>query len=209
MATLTQRLLLLYSGILTCMLVFILLTGTTLSRKASFDEITVQRINVVEPDSTVRMIISNHARLPGIIVRGEERPYDRPQAGMIFYNDEGSETGGLVFGGYKNADGEVVSSGGSLSFDRYEANQVVQLAGVDDSEDRFAGLVVADSPSGTEVHRRIWVGRGDDGTATVALMDAAGKKRILMEVTAEGTPSLSFLDEEGTVVNQMVPAPSH
>jgi hypothetical protein len=58
----------------------------------------VQRINVVEPDGTLRLVLSNHSRLPGVIVRGKERPFARPQAGMLFYNDEGTENGGLVFG---------------------------------------------------------------------------------------------------------------
>lgn len=198
-----NRLLLIYSAMLTGVLAIVLLTGA--AKKPRFDEIDVQRINVIEPDGTLRMVIANHARLPGIIVRGKERPFPRPQAGMLFYNDEGSENGGLIFGGRRNAKGEVVDSGGSLSFDRYEANQIVQLAGVDDKEDRFAGLMVADSPSGNEVHRRVWAGRGDDGAANVALMDARGKKRIVMNVTADGTASLSFLDANGNVTRQIQP----
>ena len=102
--------------------------------------------------------------------------------------------------------GEVVDSGGSLSFDKYDANQIVQFAGVDDKEDRFAGVAVSDSVPSGENHRRIWVGRGDDGTAVVALMDGKGRKRISMEVTADGTPRLSFLDADGKVVNKMTPA---
>ena len=69
---------------------------------------------------------------------------------MIFYNDEGSENGGLIFGGRKNERGEVEDSGGNLSFDKYDANQIVQLAGVDDKSDKFAGLAVSDQA------RRIW-----------------------------------------------------
>ena len=61
-------------------------------------------------------------------------------------------------------------------------------------EDRFAGLSVTDSLTGTDNRRRIWVGRNQDGTATVNLMDANGKKRILLEVKADGTSSLSFLE---------------
>jgi hypothetical protein len=151
------------------------------------------------------MVISNHARLPGLIVHGKEQPLDRPQAGVLFYNDEGSENGGLIFGGHRNAKGEVVDSGGSLSFDKYDANQIVQVAGVDDKEDRFAGLGVSDSASGGQNHRRVWVGRGDDGAAVVELMDDKGRRRISMEVAADGTPRLSFLDAEGKVVNQVTP----
>ena len=200
----SQRFLAIYSGVLTLVFGVTVLSGFSIGNKpATFDQINVHRINVVEPDGTLRMVISNHAQLPGIIVRGKEQPFARPQAGMLFYNDEGSENGGLIFGGRRNAKGEVVDSGGSLSFDKYGANQVVQLIGVDDKDDRFAGLSVTDSVMGTDNRRRIWVGRGEDGTATVNLMDDNGKKRILMEVRADGTPSLSFLDAKGKVISQL------
>jgi hypothetical protein len=91
---------------------------------------------------------------------------------MLFYNDEGSENGGLIFGGRQNEKGEVVDSGGSLSFDRYGARQVVQLAGVDDRSDHFAGMTIS------EQKRRVWVGRMEDGGASVMLMDAGGRPRI-------------------------------
>ena len=199
----TQRFLTIYSGVLTLVFAVTVFSGFSIGDKpVTFDQINVHRINVVEPDGTLRMVISDHAKLPGIITRGKEQPFARPQAGMIFYNDEGSENGGLIIGGHQNAKGEVVDSGGSLSFDKYGANQIVQLIGVDDKEDRFAGLSVTDSLTGSDNRRRVWVGRGDDGTATVDLMDAQGKKRIVMEVKADGTPSLFFLDANGKVISQ-------
>jgi hypothetical protein len=184
------------------------IAGCVASRNAKFDEITVQRIKIVEPDGTLRMIISNHARFPGIIVRGKEEPFDRPQAGMLFYNDEGSENGGLIFGGHRNSKGEIVDSGGSLTFDKYDANQIVQLAGVDDKDDKFAGLMVGDSQPGGDSPSRIWVGRKGDGTATIALMDAKGRKRLLMEVSESGAARIQFLDENGKALNQLVPEKS-
>ncbi len=199
----SQRFLTIYSGVLTLVFAVTVFSGFSIGNKpANFDQINVHRINVVEPDGTLRMVISDHAKLPGIITRGKEQPFARPQAGMIFYNDEGSENGGLIIGGHRNANGEVVDSGGSLSFDKYGANQIVQLIGVDDREDRLAGLSVTDSLTGTDNRRRVWVGRGDDGTATVDLMDAQGKKRIAMQVKADGTPSLFFLDANGKVISQ-------
>lgn len=211
MARFGQRFLVIYSGVLTAVFAATVATGLAApqaAKRPSFEVIDVQRINLVEPDGTLRMVISDHAHLPGIVVHGKERPFERPQAGMLFYNDEASEVGGLIFGGRRNAQGEVVDSGGALSFDRYEGNQVVQMIGVDDKEDRFAGLIVSDSPPNGEGHRRIWVGRGEDGASTVALMDAAGRKRLVMKVPAEGAPSLTFLDENGKEMRQVVPAPA-
>jgi hypothetical protein len=199
-----QRFLVLYSGALTAVFAATVLTAFSPSRTKDFDEITVHRINVVEPDGTLRMVISSHDRLPGVIVHGKQQQLERPQAGMLFYNDEASEVGGLIFGGRRNAKGEVVDSGVSLSFDKYEANQIVTLYGVEDSEDRLAGLAVLDSPTGTEVNRRIWLGRGEDGIATLALMDGAGKKRLLMQVEANGQARLNLLDSNGRVLRDLL-----
>ena len=90
-----------------------------------------------------------------------------------------------------------------MTFDKYGANQIVQLVGVDDKEDRFSGLIVTDSLTGADNRRRVWVGRNDDGTATLNLMDANGKKRIVMEVKPDGTSRLSFLDNNGKVIRQL------
>jgi hypothetical protein len=198
-----KRYLEVYSGVLTAVFAATILVGIAPARAKRIPEIEVERINVVEPDGTLRMVISNHARLPGLIVRGKESPLPRPQAGMLFYNDEGSENGGLIFGGRRDGKGEVVDSGGSLSFDKYGANQVVQLIGVDDHEDRLAGLAVVDSPTGADTRRRVWVGRGDDGAATLALMDGHGKKRLLLRVEADGASSLSFLDADGKITESL------
>jgi hypothetical protein len=198
-----QWLLAVYSGAVTAILGVLVLHGLQHSSRQSLEQITVQRINIVEPDGTLRLVISNHAELPGIIVHGKEQAFARPQAGMIFYNDEGSENGGLIFGGHQNAKGEVEDSGGSLSFDKYGANQVVQLIGVDDKEDQMSGLSVTDSPTGKDNRERVWVGRKGDGAAAVRLMDNRGRQRIRMQVTAEGTPSLSFLDGDGKVLKKL------
>jgi hypothetical protein len=181
--------------------------GTAL-RTQRFDEITVHRINVVEPDGTLRMVISNHDRFPGVIVRGKEQgPNQRPGAGILFLNNEGTENGGLIFGGHRDAEGRVVDSGVSLSYDKYGVSgNFVQLAGVSDIHDRFAGLRVRDNSIGGPNRNRIWVGNGDDGAATVALMDAQGRRRIVMEVQADGASSLTFLDAGGRVLKQLVPA---
>jgi hypothetical protein len=196
-----QRFLVVYAGVLTLVLVLAALCGFSAVNR-HFDQITVHRINVVEPDGTLRMVISDHAELPGVIVHGKQKyPPSRPQAGMLFYNDEGSEVGGLVFAGHKNARGEIVDSGGSLSFDQYGAGQIVQLAGVDDKTDKFSGLSVSGYEGGQR-SQRIWIGRDGKGDATVALMDAKGRKRILLDVAADGASSMSFLDASGNVVGR-------
>ena len=152
------------------------------------------------------MVISNHEHLPGVIFQGKESSrVDRPYAGMLFYNDEGTENGGLVFGGRRNASGEVVDAGVALSFDRYGASsQFVQLAGVQDSKNHMVGLTLSETES-TGNRRRLFIGHDKEGVASVSLMDRDGRKRIVLQVTPDGTSSISFLDVDGTVVNQLGP----
>lgn len=142
-----QRFLVIYSGVLTAVFAVSVLSGfVSTPKKLSLEELDVQRINLVEPDGTLRMVISDKARFPGLIVKGKDHPHPRPQAGMLFYNDEGTENGGLVFGGYKDKNGKIIDSGGSLTFDKYNQDQLVQLLGVHDSSGHLAGLIVSDRP---------------------------------------------------------------
>lgn len=201
-----QQVLITYSAVLSTTFAIVLLTGAKSRHAQSFGEIQVQRIDVVEPDGALRMVISNSAQMPGIIVKGKESPkVDRPEAGMLFYNDEGTENGGLIFGGHRNEKGEVIDSGASLSFDPYgESQQIVQLAGVEDKDHRIVGLAI-NEPKNHLRNRRIWVGRGEDDAAVVALMDSKGRKRIVMQVTPDGAASLNILDAEGHVVRSLIP----
>src|SRR3546814_17501201 len=95
------------------------------------------------------MMLSNSRRSPGIIMHGKERPHPSGNrgAGIIFFNNEGSENGGLTFSGRTVPDGKVVG-GGHLSFDQYEQDQVSQLNQSGYVGKRWAALVVKDRPDG-------------------------------------------------------------
>jgi hypothetical protein len=63
----------------------VLLMGAKSNRSQAFDEIKVDRIDVIEPDGTLRIAVSDHDRMPAVMVKGKESPkVDRPQAGMLF-----------------------------------------------------------------------------------------------------------------------------
>src|SRR5690625_3433548 len=64
---------------------------------------------------------------------------------MWFSDDEGTEQGGLIFARLKNDDGNV-ESGLSLTFDRYEQDQQLQLLGMDYDGQVVAGMMVNDRP---------------------------------------------------------------
>ncbi|MGH7505329.1 MAG: hypothetical protein ACRELX_06745 [Longimicrobiales bacterium] len=113
-------------------------------QKQQFEEIDVERINVVEPDGKLRMVISNRARSIGPIYKGE--PFGYPggtRPGIIFFNDEGTENGGLTFRGRRMPDGTYQASTG-LSFDQYEQDQIVVLSYSDDNGTRRMGLTISD-----------------------------------------------------------------
>lgn len=119
------------------------------AERHDFDQLTVHRINVVEPDGTPRLVISDKAEFPGGFFKGKEltRP-DRADAGMLFMNDEGTENGGMLFGGYQDAKGQFHSSG-HLSFDEYEQDQTLSLDTAQDGQEREAGYMVNDNASNT------------------------------------------------------------
>ncbi|MCU0635809.1 MAG: hypothetical protein MUE41_13120 [Gemmatimonadaceae bacterium] len=115
-------------------------------RGARHSVLDVERINVREPDGTLRLVLSNRARSDAPIARG--RPFGEgsgTRAGLIFFNDEETEVGGLVFGGRRQ--GGSVQAGASLTFDRHDQDQVVQITYQEQGGPPAAGLVVTDRPS--------------------------------------------------------------
>jgi len=112
--------------------------------RARFTEIDVERINIVEPDGALRMVIANRPRSIGPIYKGQ--PFGYPggsRPGIIFFNDEGTENGGLTFSGRRLADGRYQASSG-FSFDQYNQDQILYFQYQDDNGRRRTGLTIAD-----------------------------------------------------------------
>jgi hypothetical protein len=229
------RFLAIYSGVLTIAFAVVVLAGFAESRqKQKFDEIDVHRINVVEADGTLRMVISNKAEFPGIIIKGKETPHpDRSTAGMLFFNDEATENGGLIFGGNKDKQGKVTSYG-HLSFDQYEQDQVFSIdAGEEDgkrtselrmidqpdhplTQDIEAGAHIAKLPQDQQeaawkayraatphAEARILLGRAEDKSVALRLKDVHGRDRLVIRVQPDGSPVVQFMDENGKVTSQL------
>jgi hypothetical protein len=114
------------------------------ARKTRFTEIDVERINIVEPDGKLRMVIANRPRSIGPIYKG--KPFGYPggrRPGIIFFNDEGTENGGLTFTGRRRPDGTYESSTG-MSFDQFNSDEVLTLRYNDDNGRRSTGITIAD-----------------------------------------------------------------
>lgn len=113
-------------------------------QKQRFTEIDVERINIVEPDGSLRMVISNRPRSIGPIYKGKPFGYaggTRP--GIIFFNDEGTENGGLTMTGRRNADGTYRSTL-HMSFDQFNQDQVVVLNYEDENNAKRMGLTISE-----------------------------------------------------------------
>lgn len=212
------------------LILLVLGSGFRSERREKFDVIDVERINIVEPDGKVRMVIANRPRTPGPIEHGKPFGYGFGQrTGLIFYNDEYTEAGGLIFSGKQ--DGEHPTAVGSLTLDQFNQDQTVALQYVENGGRRRAGLAINEYPTdmtgaewGAEYERiqamtdsaarrvaraawrakggkgRLYVGRQFDGAAVVDLSDAAGRSRLRLRVDSAGAASIQFLDDSGRVV---------
>ena len=116
------RCLRIYAVVATLFCAIFLLSGFVMqSKKQKFKEIDVERINIMEKDGKLKMVISNAQRQhPGsvdrkIIPRQEGRP-----AGMIFFNERGDEVGGLIFSGDTGKE-----RFGSRTFDKFRGDQTI------------------------------------------------------------------------------------
>ena len=109
-----------YSAVLTVTFAIVVLGAASSVRNQKFGIITARRINIVEPDGTVRLTISNRADFPGAWNRKKEypRPDRREAAGMLFMSEEGTEQGGFIWGASQLPDG-TIQNHGHLSLDQY------------------------------------------------------------------------------------------
>lgn len=215
-------------------LALVALTSAFAARKAArFEELSVERLNVIEPDGKLRMVFANRGRTPGPIEHGTPFGYGAGQrAGMIFYNDEETEAGGLVFSGKE--DGDDPTAVGSLTFDQFNRDQTIALQYVENHGRRRSGLAINEYTTSTtsaewsaeydriqamtdsvarraamarwREHRgrlRVFVGRQFDGGATVSLSDGSGRPRLRMIVDSLGAAAIEFLGDSGQVIRRI------
>ncbi|HEX6465866.1 MAG TPA: hypothetical protein VFZ99_01095, partial [Terriglobales bacterium] len=205
------------------------------SGKQRFEEIDVERINVIEKDGQVKLVLANKARLPGPgnVITGKFTQRAGPKGpGILFYNEKGDEAGGLSIVSVEQ-NGKF-SAGDLLAFDKYGGDQVVGMRYEDVKGKRKAGFIVWDQPDASpeeqrknyiEAHKlhpgperdklmqqavasqRVFIGRSDDRSANVTLFDANSRPRLRLSVRPDGDPKLEFLDAAGNVT-QAIPASS-
>ena len=211
----------------------VLCTAAFRQSTQTFGDITVHRINVVDANGTLRMVISNKDRMHPGVMDGVTIDRPRPVAGMLFFNDEGDEVGGLTFTG-RAADGSRRANAG-IMFDQLKQDQTIGISYAETNGRRTAGLNVwdrADSPLSDLIRqlndankiadqaarnarlaeirdaappgpRRVFIGKNADRAALVTLSDAGGRPRLTMAVDPDGNPRIEFLDESGKIVTRI------
>ncbi len=199
------------SGFASCavaLTAFTLLTGAK-APAPHFEEINVGRINVREPDGTLRMVISNRAQFPGAPWKGEEipRPDRREFAGMLFVNDEGTENGGLIQKGKLGLTGKA-DAGLSLTFDRFRQDQVLQLLHAEQGGQTMSMLSINDEPPHAPADAKQRMQRMDEADrlpreqrkAAYDQLKAEGlmpANRVRLGTTRDRASALTLSDAEG------------
>jgi hypothetical protein len=199
------------------------------NQKTKFEELDVERLNIIEKDGKLKVVLANQAKAPPVVFNGKTLSKGGRSPGIYFYNANGEECGGVAYG-TSEKDGKYQAHSGIL-FDQYNQDQTVGITYSDSNGNRSAGLNVWDRPdtpiwvsvekldtvramqndaertaalnklveSGELGASRVFVGKGRDKAAIVMLADSKGKPRIQMKVDAAGSAKLEFLDEQGKV----------
>lgn len=169
------------------------------------ERITARRIDIVDEDGVIRMTLAG--RTPAPIIDGIQYRRAFDVAGMVLYDDKGSERGGFgtadVEGGMAvlaldypamDAVGWRVSPDGSVAFSINQAPPLVREPALDN---RLIPGVAAPT--------RIRMQVAADGTPSIALSDKADRARLRLTVTDAGYGAIEFLDAEGKVVHTIAP----
>lgn len=127
------RLLKVYAVVTTLLIgVFVLTAFTLQSRKQYFDEITAKRIVIVDSHGKSRVLMG--AELKGANL-----------GGLLFFNEEGTEAGGLLYNGKRDAEGKI-DAGALLTMDLFKSDEVIRLGYDHIGDQKRQGLLISDRP---------------------------------------------------------------
>jgi len=172
-------------------------------------ELTVERIRVVDPDGTLRLLLGNRHVGDDIPMRGRSVPHPGrgEHAGLIFVNDEGTECGGLIWSG------TAQDAGAMLSLDSFEQDQAVTVLHADEGGVRRSVIEFVDRPSTSLVEGmlsgnvgnesgegpvcRMRLAKEADGSVGLAFSDQQGRVRLRLGLDEHGKPSVELFGPNG------------
>lgn len=218
-----------YCAVITLIFGSLLLMGFSVQSKKRFAEIDVERINIVEKDGKLRMVISNQERQHPGIVNGKIIKRDGPRPpGMIFFNHLGDEMGGFVFGDnggnghFGSITWDKVRNDQTMAFRHLESDNGTYQTGLEmwqrpnvpsdildakyeaakklPDEAARKAAIQAMADNNEFTTERLFLGKRRDNSTVLSMSDIKGKPRIRMTVAADGNPKLDFLDETGKVI---------
>jgi hypothetical protein len=168
-------------------------------------EITVERINVVDANGTLRMVISNKDRMHPGVMDGVTIDRPRPVAGMLFFNDEGDEVGGLTYTGM--AAGGRGRANAGIMFDQLKQDQTIGISYSEANGQRSTGLQVwdrSDTVPLSELIRKLndanKLPAGAERDAALAKVRAdapPGPRRLFVGKTQDKASTVVLSDGEG------------
>lgn len=219
-------------AVLSSLVLVVLCTAAFTQSTQTFGHISAERLDIVDANGTLRMVISNKDRMHPGVIDGVTIDRPRPVAGMLFFNESGDEVGGLTYTGVETSGQRRANAG--IMFDQFKQDQTVGITYSESNGRRSAGLQVwdrADTSLGDLVRqlnaanklagaerekaiaaaraaapagpRRVFVGKTIDKAATVSLADANGKPRLNLIVDASGAARIEFLDADGKVIAKL------
>ena len=161
------------------------------SSAEKMDELTVKRINVVGEDGSLRMVISNETRQHPGRIAGKDLPSRKRPAGIIFFNNDGNECGGLT--SEVDDTGKVINNEMSFTMDNYNNDQAVQIINSEEYENGKGnvrrGLVINEFPEGSSI-----LGFMDKYEAIKKIKDATLRKQKMDDlITSEGSRRRLFI----------------
>ncbi len=190
------------------------------------ESISARRVDIVERDGTIRVALGDSALSRQLPLRGEDHPHPGrgDAAGILFVDDNGTESGALVHAGRSN-DGDPESFH-RLSFDDHEQNEALVIGRTQRGDTKAQFIDFFDQPDWSivdlvramdemspddleSVRRkhyaaptfipRMHLGREEDGSVGLALHDASGRPRIRLVVEADGQADVQVIDDDGAV----------
>jgi hypothetical protein len=170
---------------------------------ATYDTLTVQRINVADADGTTRLVIANSARLPGAIIHGKEYPRSiNNAAGVLFLDSKGEETGGLALSNLR--DNNLATLTFDYTYQPTDGIRIWKQESVDGARWRAAFDIFDRRPYTGAVESSQGVQRialaDENQKAELSISDPEGHPRIRIGVDKAGEPSIVMLDPEGRVI---------
>lgn len=156
--------------------------------------LTAERIDIKDRSGKNRVVIANTDNIPQPIIKGKTYKRAYSPAGLIFYDKNGDERGGLAI-----TDNEETNLN-ALAFDYQNADAIGILA-QDNKHDNYfrAGLLINDKDlSGRPGHNINRINLlTENGNASLVMKDNNEVPRIILKVDSLGNPSIEMFDNNG------------